>query len=82
MALDNRQWTPLHYAAYNGHPKAINTLLKWEADIDKLSGVKNSQGRIAFIISKDDSCKKAFNRKSILFFNLKFYSLFRHLESL
>lgn len=61
MALDNRSWTPLHYASYNGHPKAVNTLLKWEADIDKLSSVKNSQGRIAFIISKDDKSKKAFD---------------------
>jgi ankyrin repeat protein len=63
MALDNRQWTALHYASYNGHPKAVNTLLKWEADFDKLSNVKNSQGKIAFIISKDDYVKKAFNRK-------------------
>ena len=55
----------MHYASYNGHPKAVNTLLKWEADIDKLSNVKNSQGRIAFIISKDDYVKKAFNRKYI-----------------
>ena len=38
MALDNRQWTPLHYASYNGHEKAVNFLLKWEADFDKLSG--------------------------------------------
>ena len=61
MALDNRSWTPLHYAAYNGHAKAVNTLLKWEADFDKLAGVKNSQGRTAFIIAKDDNVKKAFN---------------------
>ena len=63
MAEDNRQWTPLHYASYNGHPRAVNTLLKWEADFDKLSQVKNSQGRIAFIISKNDNVKKSFNRK-------------------
>ena len=70
MALDNRQWTPLHYAAYNGHPKAVNFLLKWEADFDKLSSVKNSQGRIAFIISKNDNVKKGFNRKFIVYFQL------------
>ena len=61
MAVDNRNWTPLHYAAYNGHAKAVNSLLKWEADFDKLAGVKNSQGRTAFIIAKDDNVKKAFN---------------------
>jgi ankyrin repeat protein len=42
MAVDNRNWTPLHYAAYNGQDKAVNTLLKWEADFGKLEGVKNS----------------------------------------
>jgi ankyrin repeat protein len=61
MALDNRQWTPLHYASYNGHPRAVNFLLKWEADFDKLSSVQNSQGRTAFIISKNQTVKKAFN---------------------
>jgi len=34
MAGDNRNWTPLHYAAYNGHPKVINFLVKFEADKD------------------------------------------------
>jgi len=42
MALDNRSWTPLHYAAYNGHPKVVNFLVKFEADKDELCGVKNS----------------------------------------
>lgn len=66
MALDNRQWSPLHYASYNGHPKAVNTLLKWEADFDKLSSIKNSQGKIAFIVSKNDNVKKSFNRKYLV----------------
>lgn len=57
MASDNRKWTPLHYAAYNGHARTVNVLLKWEADFDRLAGVKNSQGRTAFIISKDDKVK-------------------------
>ena len=61
MALDNRGWTPLHYASYNGHASAVNFLLKWEADFDKLSSVRNSQNRTAFIISKDQKVKKGFN---------------------
>lgn len=61
MALDNRSWTPLHYASYNGHASAVNFLLKWEADFDKLSSVRNSQNRTAFIISKDQKVKKGFN---------------------
>ena len=76
MALDNRMWTALTYASYNGHPRAVNTLLKWEADFDKLSSIKNSQGKIAFIISKNDNVKKSFNRKYLLIIYL-----FRHLES-
>ena len=62
-ALDHRKWTGLHYAAYNGHPRAVNYLVKTEADEDKLFGMKNTQARSAFIISKDDRVKKAFNRK-------------------
>ena len=37
MAVDFRQWTALHYASYNGQAKAVNFLLKWEADFDKIS---------------------------------------------
>lgn len=62
-AQDNRKWTPLHYASYNGHPKAVNFLLKWEADFDRLIGMKNTQEKTAFIISKNDKVKKAFERK-------------------
>jgi len=72
MAPDTRDWTPLHYASYNGHPRAVNFLLKWEADDDKLKDVKNSQGRTAFIIAKNDNVKKAFNRKYML---TKFYNI-------
>ena len=78
MALDNRQWTPLHYASYNGHPAAVNFLLKWEADHDRLAYCKNSQGRTAFIIAKNDNVKKAFNRK----YPNPFSPFFRHLEIL
>jgi len=67
MAVDNRDWTPLHYASYNGNPRAVNFLLKWEADFDKLASIKNTQGRTAFIISKNQNVKKAFNRKFFCF---------------
>ena len=78
MAKDTRSWTALHYAAYHGHPDAVNFLLKWEADFDKLENIKNSQNRTAFIISKDDRVKKSFIRK------FKFYYLFyfRYMEGL
>lgn len=66
-ALDHRKWSPLHYASYNGHPRAVNFLVKTEADEDKLPGMKNTQARTAFIIAKDDKVKKAFSRKYRLF---------------
>jgi ankyrin repeat protein len=75
-AVDFRKWTALHYAAYNGHSKAINFLMKWEADFDKLYPLKNTQNKTAFMISKNENVKKSFNRKSLVNY------LSRHLESL
>jgi hypothetical protein len=62
-AQDDRSWTALHYAAYNGHAKIINLLLKWEADGDVLQEMRTSQNKIAFNMSKDADSKKAFTRK-------------------
>ena len=60
-ARDHRSWSPLHYAAYNGHPKLCNALLKWEADEDKLRDLRSTQNRLAFNLCKTDECKWAFN---------------------
>jgi ankyrin repeat protein len=62
-AKDFRQWTPLHYASYNGYRKVCNYLLKWEADKDVLRNMKNSQGRIPINIAKNPEVKKGFARK-------------------
>ena len=50
----------MHYAAYNGHPRVCNTLLKWEADNDVLREVRSTQNKLAFNLCKSDNCKKAF----------------------
>ena len=60
-ARDHRDWSPLHYAAYNGHPKLCKALLKWEADHDKLRGLRSTQNKLAFNLCKSDECKWAFN---------------------
>jgi ankyrin repeat protein len=40
---DKRDWTPLHYASYNGHPKICKQLLTFSVDEDpKLRDAKNS----------------------------------------
>jgi len=41
-ALDHRNWSPLHYASYNGHAKVVNKLVKWEADNDVLKDLRSS----------------------------------------
>ena len=42
-AVDHRMWTPLHYAAYNGHPRVCEILLEFDVDFDpKLRDAKNS----------------------------------------
>ena len=72
-----RQWTALHYAAYNGFKKVCNLLLKWEADNDKLRDMKNSQEKKPIHICKNPETKEGFKRK--------FYAcncLYRYLESL
>ena len=62
-AQDERSWTALHYAAYNGHAQIVNFLLKWEADGDALADMRTSQSRLAFNMAKDQETKKAFIRK-------------------
>lgn len=41
-ATDHRLWSPLHYAAYNGHPRVVNKLVKFEADNGVLSEMRSS----------------------------------------
>ena len=60
-ALDERQWTPLHYAAYNGFPRVVKKLLTWSVDKDpKLRNARNSQNRVAFNIAKNPETKLGF----------------------
>ncbi len=59
-AEDFRQWSPLHYAAYNGSKKVCNYLLKWEADNDVLRDRKNSQNKKPINICKDPQTKVGF----------------------
>lgn len=61
--LDFRGWNAVHYAAYNGHAKLVNKLLKWEADTDALRNMESSQKKLPYNLAKDTPVKKAFNRK-------------------
>lgn len=58
-----RQWTSLHYAAYNGHKRVCNILLKWEADKDILREMKNSQDKKPIHICKNPETKEGFKRE-------------------
>jgi len=64
MLQDNRSWTGLHYASYNGHRSVCNLLLKWEADRDILRDMINSQNKKAIIIAKNPQTKLGFLRKN------------------
>ena len=60
-ALDERKWTPLHYAAYNGFPRVCKKLLTWSVDLDpKLRDARNSQNKVAFNICKNPETKLGF----------------------
>lgn len=60
-AEDERQWTPLHYAAYNGHGNVCKQLLSYSADKDpKLRNALNSQNKTAFNICKNPPTKLGF----------------------
>ena len=59
-AQDHRLWNPLHYAAYNGHSKVVNKLVRFEADNDVLKDMRSSQEKLPFNLAKDDKVKKAF----------------------
>jgi ankyrin repeat protein len=60
-AKDERKWTPLHYAAYNGFPAVCKKLLSWSADTDpKLRDTRNSQNKLAFNICKNPETKLGF----------------------
>jgi ankyrin repeat protein len=61
-AGDMRQWTSLHYAAYNGFGKVCNLLLKWDADYEKLRDMKNTQNKKAIHICKNPDTKLGFKR--------------------
>jgi ankyrin repeat protein len=62
-AQDHRLWTALHYAAYNGHKRVCNQLLKWEADKDSLREMKNTQDKKPIHICKNPETKEGFKRK-------------------
>lgn len=60
-AVDERLWSPLHYAAYNAYPKVCKMLLTWSADEDpKLRDMKNSQNKVAFNICATPPTKLGF----------------------
>lgn len=60
-ALDERGWTPLHYASYNGHPKICKKLLTFSVDEDpKLRDTRNIQNKTSVIIWKNPATKEGF----------------------
>lgn len=62
-ARDFRKWSALHYASFYGYSKVIKRLCEYDDDLNKLQAFKNTQGRTAKEISKDQKIKKYFQSK-------------------
>jgi ankyrin repeat protein len=58
--VDFRKWNVLHYAAFQGHHKAVRYLIKYDADYDILQTNRNSQNKLAIEIVRDPSVKPNF----------------------
>ena len=67
--LDHRKWNCLHYAMYNGWPRCVKKLVEFDADADILVKMQTSQGKLPFNLAKSDECKRALNRKYLLYPN-------------
>jgi len=57
---DFRKWNILHYAAFQGHPKAVRYICKYDSDFDFLQNKRNSQQKLAIEIARDSSIKSCF----------------------
>ena len=57
---DFRKWNVLHYASFNGHPKTVRFLSKYDADYDILKNSKNSQNKLPIEIVREISIKTHF----------------------
>lgn len=65
-AKDRRRWTALHYAAFYGMNSVVRLLCEYDDDKNKLRGMKNSQNKIAWDLSKTQKTKKYFQSKEFL----------------
>ena len=60
-AKDLRNWTPLHYAAFNNNKECVHLLSRFDADKDKAHTDKNAAGKMAKDIVTDPATKFSFN---------------------
>lgn len=59
-AEDFRKWNILHYAAFQGHSKAIRFISKYDCDFNILKNSRNSQNKLAIEIVRDHHMKHFF----------------------
>jgi len=58
---DFRKWNILHYAAFQGHPKAVRFISRYDSDFSILKNARNSQNKLALEIVRDYTIKHYFN---------------------
>lgn len=60
-AADARNWTALHFAAFNYHKNAVHLLCKWDADFDKLKTMQNTKGQTAKNLNSNPEIQFSFH---------------------
>jgi len=63
-AEDFRKWNIMHYAAFQGHPKTVRFISRYDSDLNKLKHSRNSQNKLAIEIVRDHTIKHFFNNIS------------------
>jgi len=60
-AEDFRKWNILHYAAFQGHRKAVRFISRYDCDFSILKNTRNSQNKLAIEIIREHTIKQYFN---------------------
>lgn len=60
-AEDFRKWNIMHYAAFQGYPKTVRFISKYDCDFSILKSSRNSQNKLAIEIVREHTIKHYFN---------------------
>ena len=58
---DVRKWNILHYAAFQGHPRTVCFISRYDSDFNVLKNSRNTQNKLAIEIAREHTIKHYFN---------------------